>query len=455
MGCQQIHRGEIPEPGPDATVLDGPHFRVVLHFPCPTGAQDALDAAESAWPFVVDWYGMEPKRISSPLEIHVYEEVSDYERVEQSLTRGRFRSNLAFAHHQTRTGHIALQPKISQSAGYRIGLPSQTLRLIAHEAFHIATYYASSNARWFPDWLDEGAATWVEQQAMVRIGQSPADESYDPWAGTYSWLIARLLRRGSLPDLNAFLSDQLAGLRSIERYAYHKTFFRFLVEEHPGLLARLLKTVKSECREDLALRLKLDMKASSHGGVAGLEAAFQEFVLGLQPVWVERRRSLECAGDEWVQIAFRGSDALAFSTVPTPGRHFELATTAEVIEGGREAMFVILGFAGVRHLRVTLSRNGDLRIQRHDGRFARTIARAAKRVAPAGPVTLRVQVRLGHIRVFADETLAVEAEVPARELEGAWGLGIYQRSAGIWKDVRLNSLNGPHTTQIRAPIVGD
>ena len=430
----------------------GEHFLVVVHFASPAAAEKALSVAEAAWPHVAALFGADARPADAPLEIHLYRTSREYEKAERSLTGGRFRRNLAFSHVASRTSHIALQPPVPDETLERLVLPTQVLRLVAHEAAHVATYHATRNARWLPGWLDEGAASWIEQQVMIEMGLSPPRQEDDPWASTYLWRVAQLLEKDELPPLTDILRDRLGALSLTERYAVRKALFSFLAEEHLPRQRALLRFVRrSSSGQRLGEELIEELKRLFvDRTLDAVDAQFRRFVSGFSPRWVEDHRSLTWTPEGWVQLAFPSADAVAWRATGPGRREYTISGAVEFFPGRDPRMHVFLGRSPGGYLDIRFEAGRGVRVVRvrrrgGEGDEDRLAELRSEAVVVGRRVPFEVRVTTGRVRVELIDQGSVVVPLGGLEADAPWGLGAARGTAGRWHALRVT---GPRGTPV-------
>ena len=291
----------------------GAHYEVVCHFSKPKVAQRTLAVVEATWPVAMRLYGVSLKPLREPLAVHLYRDANAYVEAEARLTGGRFRRNLAFAHFATKTAHVALQPDLSDEVLDRVGPSFQTLRLLVHEAAHLARYSAIRNYRSHPGWFADGNATWIEERVLTAMGVMSGIEEDPSFCAKISH-VQKLVAKDALPSISQILHDDTEALAFFERYSVRWLFFRFLREEHEPLLRHVIVRMKRfggggqfAARVAAALERKIGAEA-----LADLDQQFEQYIAQLSPVWDEMSRSLHASGEDWVQTAFENSDAIAW-----------------------------------------------------------------------------------------------------------------------------------------------
>ena len=438
-----------------APAADPPRFRVVCHFGSPAVAEQARAAAEATWPIVAGLLGSGRERPDEPLEVHLYRSAEDYRRADRELTGGAFERNLAFAHFDSRSAHVALQPPVSDAVLERQGLPVGTLRLVAHEAAHLVRYSVAPNHRWHPGWLVDGLATWTEQRVLEGLGRSAGLED-DPWIGR-DFLRARdLLEAGRLPSAADLLADRTGSLDFYDRYAARSTFLFFLRgpawrSRSDALLREVLRIgggpehaarVRDAAFEHLA-------DATSTEPWAAVDAAWAAFLRSVEPGWDEQLRLLDTSRGPWLQAAFPDVRALAWRTRAPEGPDYAIAGALAILPGAGDQLNLHLGRSDDGYLAVTFKAGYgvnlfDYRSGRADGDDWLMLARApterlAETLAAGEPAPFRVTVRGGRVAVDLDGARLLEVEVDPARTAGAWGLGAQRGSVGLWERVRVEA----------------
>ena len=427
----------LPAPTRPSRTLRGDHFEIVAPFSDAGLGLRVLEVAEAAWPYAVELYGASPDAIDPPLRLYLYATADEYRRAEAARTGGRFRSHLAFSHVASRSAHVALQPTVSGTVLGRIGLPAQTLRLVAHEAVHLASYHACPNAPYFPSWLDEGAATWVEQRVAESHGLTAPAESFDPWAGRYAVIAQHLLDQGQLPSVADILDGRITQRKRGAAYAIDKSFFSFLWT-HGGTEFRnaVPQLVRTAAPRDLGRTLADAVRAAFEDPeLHTVDAAFKEYVDSRRPVWFERQRSL-ATGSDWIQVAFTEHDALSTRTEPEPRETFALEGSLEILPSGGRALFVTLeGQVPGDRLEVEFRAGRGITIYRLEKGRRRVVVRGATTIDTERALSFRIEVqpRLVGVHIGPDQICGVATALD--ELDGRWGVGARAGSAGRWQGV--------------------
>lgn len=427
------------------TVREGRWFRVVCHFEHERAADDALAAVEAAGRIAAELYGLRAPAEADRPEVNLYRTIADYEAVEARLTKGRFKRNLAFAHYETQSAHVALQPPVSEEVLDGLGLPLLTQNLLAHEAAHTVRYRWMPTFRDHPMWLVDGAAIHIAVEAeLVRRRIPGVTES--PLSATEIRHVQRVLEEGRLPSADGILKDETDALSFYERYAVRWLFFRYLAT---GPHAKAFAGVMRKLRQlgggaDLGERLQKRVLDATNGA-ADLDAAFRAWARALEPAWEEVYRSLDVSGDAWFQAAFPGANAIAWRTAAAPAEGYDLAGSFEILPGAGVQMNVLLDRTPEGLVSVAMRSDGWVTVFEFDvasNRWTRraSFERESLRGLRGGAFSLRV--RPGSLAVEIDDAPAVEVALPGRTMRGPWGLGTQAGTCGLWREVVATPAGG-------------
>ncbi len=434
-----------PAPAELRAVAEGEHFRVVCHFDDERAAAQALAAAERVWPHAVELLGAQRHELRDKREVHLYRELAEYEAADERLTRGTFRRNQAFSSHEERSSHVMVQPPVSDAVLAELGLPTQTLRQVAHEAAHLASYETLASYRFHPHWFAEGFSCFVEQRVAEELGISAGVE-LDPIPSTFLVILRRLDAAGRLPSADELLADAGAALGFDEGYALAWGLFRTL-QDGGRRRAKLVALAKELGRlpGDAGLAAALHERALERFGERELErvdADLLEWIRSSDPRWEQPWRNLDTSGEPWLQSAFGGARALAWAQGAPLATPFAVGGEFELLDGVGDQCNVHLELPGGGWLMVAFKRSFGVSLFEHVPSRAeadqwRLVGEvASERTAAEGPVPFRVEVDQRALRVLVggEHVLAAEMEqdwLPPRR----WGLGCQKRTAVRWRDV--------------------
>ncbi len=448
-GCtaalQSLER--LPEP---VSHHEGQYLTVVCHFECGALGDEALAISEEAWELVASYLGVSPRpEAPEAATLHLYGEWREYQRVEDRIAGGRFRDTGAFSVRDDRSAHVM----VPRDLGARLGtLSFHHRRNVAHEAAHLASYDRARGAYW-PPWLAEGLAGWVERELVVE-GVPGAIQENNPWASTQLWRIQRLLELGSLPGVPETLTGRPIELTLGDAYAYWIELFHFLVHgPWADDMEELVREVAArEIPEDRAWPEVGAMVQDAFGeeGLAEIDSQFRSYIRELQPGWVELFRSLERRVDEpgvWLQHAVGGLPVGAFAwRSGDPGRRqgFWVETRVEplgdepwevrvaLVRRDDDPLFVSLDSDGILQL-LEFSYEAPDRVSVLQ-RERVTTPRVENRL-----VALRVRFRPGRVDVRVDGGPEVEFSLPDAAPTGLWGLGVAPETVALWRGWRVGA----------------
>ena len=329
------------DPQPELRVVEAGPFRVHLHVANEEVAEQVKRVARQTWGVASGLYRTEMP--TKKLDVHLYRNIDGYVAAEEKLTGGKFKRNLAFAHFDTLSAHVTLQPPISDSLLKEVGLPKQSARLLAHEMAHLVRYKRMPNSfRDHPRWLIDGVATHIEERVLAAIGyiDSPM---HDPNFGADASRGKRLLREGKLPTVEQLLDNTKIDLGFYEEYSVRWLFVDMMVTKYEKQFRSFVQDLplvaggRGYAKRTKKLLLKhLAIKANT------LNQNFRDHVEQLKPDWVEYGRSLETQGPVWHHVAFPDSTATAWNQSAL-GDSFAISTTATIHEPGRKQLNIRVG----------------------------------------------------------------------------------------------------------------
>ncbi len=412
----------------------------------PASVHLALEAALAARDEGAALLGVSPRVPGTPLSINLYRDPRAFEAAEERLVGGGLRRNRSFAHAPTRSAHISLQEGIPDLLLVRYGPTPRTLRLVAHEAFHLVTYESLPGAVHLPGWLLEGAAAWVEQRVGERMGWSPGLTD-DPVPSTYLWMARRSLHRGTLPSIRELLLHEEHGAGHVEDYALPMLLVSHLRNSRPADLDELFQLAARLDPGDPAAPVAVEH--AIHRALGGpeftaLDRSFRSYLASLRPSWVEVSRALETGGWSWVQVGLEG-EALAWrlpGESGAEGRRLTLEGVAELLSP-RSTLRVALEEEGGGRVDVVLGRGGRVEVARRglatpDAEREPLAAGAPRATTLESSIPFRVAMQEGGIRVeVAGETVIVLPEGTVRAT-GTWGLVASSGSVGVWHNLRVH-----------------
>lgn len=421
----------------------GKYFRVICHFENALVAAEALKTAEMAWPVATKLLAVSHQTPESPLEIHLFRTLAEYEKVDSELTGGKFRRNLAFSHWETRAAYILLQPDCSDDVLKTVGLPISTRRLIAHEATHLVRYTSMPNFRSHPHWLADGAATWVEEQVMIN-GRWVSSVENDPNMSTLILWTVALLEQGKLPPVADILRDRTEDVPWRNRYAIRWMLLRFLKSStDPDTFHSIMKEAgRLGSGSNYTQRLVTFIEgALGQDAMRAIDGNFRSYLRVLSPQWEEVYRSLETADNRWVQIAFPDKNAITWHTKSVEEDTYSLEGKLNILQGRKhQQLNLLLGRNREGFVSVAFTAGVGVTVFQYHGtenRWERLGSAESDLLKPDQWIRFRVDVGGDQLRVTLNKKPALTASLNGRSMLGPWGLGAQSGSAGIWRRVRL------------------
>jgi hypothetical protein len=434
-----------PEQALHTSTRTGKYFRVICHFKDDAIAAEALTTAEQVWPVAAGLLAVSDEPPDNPHDIHLYRTAADYEKAEAKVTAGKFNDNQAFAHWETQTAYIAIQPGCSDDVLQHVGLPAMTRRLIAHEAAHLVRYATMPNFRSHPAWLADGAASWVEERVMIDNHWS-SDAQSDPTASTMILQTSRLLANNALPTVDDILGDKIDNVHWRERYAVRWMLLRFLKSTTKP---EQFRSIMNEARRlgggaDYAGQLtEFTRKTLGPERLKTIDDEFQTYIRAQNPVWNEVFRSLETAGSEWTQIAFPDTNAIAWQAEPMGTDAYVLTGECQFLPSWQRQLNVLVGYDDKGFVSIAMAAGGSVTVFVYNSRDDtwKRVDRAVVASLLVGPwMYFRVDVAGNKIRVALNGKEVLDCTVPDKSLRGPWGLGAQAGAAGHWRNVKAQPL---------------
>ena len=414
-------------------LAEGQHFVMHLQFKNQLAADRALAAVDAAWSETMNFLGTPDYVHPSLLEIHLYDSKEQYVAVDHWLTGGNFKFNESFSHWNSLSAHVVMAPPLSILPSERIGLTSQTLEVLVHEAAHLGTYTVVPTYRYHPTWFSEGLAMHIEQTTLRKLGLLQAAADHPRYAKQQ--LVAKsLLDQGRVPNVLDLLLDELGDLNFHERYALWNEFMTVLTSS-PTKFEALVRELRS-MGGGPRIRARMSTAVIDGYGAAFLERELRRTLAHAPALWDETARSLETIGEAWEQVAFDSVDARAWKLGPRAAGDYRIEGSLEWLASGT-GMQVLIDRQLESFLIVEFEK-GRLRLKLQGAQGGELIASAELPVVPSKPgLSFGIQVQGQVLSVEVDGVQVLRMTPRGRSLEGAWGLGVARGGAGIWQGVRL------------------
>lgn len=372
-----------------------------------------------------------------PCELHLWRNIADYEAIEQKLTGGTFRRNLAFTPWENPQSHIVLQPVLPATVLRVTGVPQLTLRLLSHEVGHQLAYRALPNYRFHPFWFAEGIATWLEDE-VLRVGKAAGKATGEPHDAREIVRVQSLIDAGKLPTLRDMVVGKvLTDLDWHDRYAATSLSFAWLWARKSKVVAAVVRkvgTLPGDAR--LPERLADELRAAF--GAAEwqkLDAAFVDWVRRQRPEWDEELRMLDTHATPWVQLAFPDASASAWRRRATPGCGVRAVVELLPTDGAQANL--LLDRQTASFVSVALRAGTGVTVMRYrpgEGPWPR-FGHADVEVVCGRRYELRATIVDGELRVDLDGQRVLATKVPGHSFTGPWGLGVQAGGGALWHAV--------------------
>jgi hypothetical protein len=471
-------------PGMRPSIAAGDHYRIICDFENDAVARAALQIAEAAWPFAADLLELPMAPLARPLDIHLYRTIEDYEFAEGDLSPDSDPHALVFSLPLRHESHIVVQPVVSGAVLATIGLTSMTRGLIAFHAVRLAIALASPYFPLHPAWYVAGIEQWASLRALKRIGLM-GDETQEPLWSTDMLALQRWHpgEAPATPTPNGGITN--VAYRTPKVPAAMPTTSDIFLEDLPdagqgrflGLAWVNFETLMSPPYAQTTRALLREVRATGTGYLPGREADaarlvrarvaaraaalygptrlaeldrdLRQRVAGLKPQWEEMARSLDTVGRDWRQIAFGqtwvdGRNAMAWHVEPAPSPAFTISGRATILGNPGRQLNVLLRFDDDDFLQVSFVANKGVRLwkfERRKNAWA-DLGFAPSRAFPVGQSFMFVvSHRSGVVTVSVNEEVMTTLKLD-RPINGRWGLGAYQGSAGIWSDIVVAAAPG-------------
>jgi hypothetical protein len=435
--CPLLADDELPVGVTTTRIATGDHFQVITHFvPIDRVANTALQVAETTWSKAVSFYGIDPKPVERPYEVHLYGTTPLYEAATEALNSSYYKANRALFHKLTRTAHVAFQPTgCSPETLARVDLPLMTRHFIAYETAHAVRAHLYPNHSSHPDWLYTGAAAWITSLVLSSDELSNWSET-NPLTSTKITMAQDLAKRGMLPNIEAILAEKLDGCLELQwRYAVNITFFRFLLSTEAEKMKAFFKNLNNVKSGDYAGALAKELGVANF---ARMNKAFKKYVRDLHPQWREVYRSLDTTGKNWTQIAFPDKNAICWRTEPISAENYSIKGTLEILPNPRQQLNLLFGFNDDGFISVGIA-VGSVAVHHYYSKEDRwqLLGRAGvEGINVNSPLPFVVEIRGQNLTILLDTTEILTVRV-AQPLNGPWGVGALAGSAGIWSNMEV------------------
>lgn len=376
------------------------------------------------------------------IELHL--QLRDYQNADKSLNDGRFRNNWSFANASAMQGHIALQPPVPTELLDAAGIPVQTKLMVGQVATHLLRYRAFPNFRSHPEWFTEGLAFYISVEAAHSVGMMGSLED-EPWTSTHIVRIAKLLEENPKVTIETILNkEDIKDVSSGREYALRGLFLIWLDEI--GALPEVIDEAR-RLGGGSAYVGNLNNAVAEAIAMAGVEksdSAFRAWLGEFSPMWEERYRSLQTSGDVWMHGAFSRNNAVAWNAQELGSRDWEMTGSLKVFEGDKAQMNILLGKSDSGYISVAIGPSFGVTVFHRQytdngkkSKWVRLIHKDMKTLELNEWSDFKISKRQGRLMIKINKERPVRIELGEIDVAGQWGLGVQNKSAGLWRDVKV------------------
>ncbi|MFK7767701.1 MAG: hypothetical protein AB8B55_10810 [Mariniblastus sp.] len=411
-------------------------FKLQIHIPSDEIAQQTIDVAEKTWAVAADLYGVSspPKKL---LTTSLYRDTAGYEQVDEKLTGGKFKRNLAFAHHDSLSAHVALQPYLTNEGLEDVGLPKLTARLLAHEMAHLVRFHHLSHSfRDHPEWIVHGMASYIDKKVVMELGYV-SDPNQNPDSGQNIYDVKQLVKKGSLPSVASLLKDETLDLKFYELYSVQWIFLDMLMTKHEKRFRLFLHDLRRlGGGRDFAKRASDLLIKTLEVGTEELESDFLFHIAHTEAEWIDYVRSLETGGEVWHQIAFPNSGAIAWKQTPLP-ESVSISTEATFLRGATQQLNLRIGMP-TRFTQYSLTAGYGLNVFEFDeGKWNTTEKKEIAGLAVGQPLKIEFAGSKGDFVELKLNGNVIYSGKLKRAKTDQLGLAVQAGSVIAWKNLRV------------------
>lgn len=404
-----------------------------------TSAMVAAAQALSTELFGVDVSAVDDGAI---LELHLL--ARDYYNADQRLNDGRFKRKWAFANSAEMQAHVALQPPVPTELLDAAGLPVQTKVQIAREAVYLCIYRAFPNHGSHPGWLRDGLAEYMSNESVRRAGYMGGVEE-EPWTCGDIIVVRRLFEDQPDFTIASILDDVSKDISSGRIDSVRGLFIGWLREI--GAFDDMIGEARrlgggSEYKENLK-RATLD--AISAAGVENPDIAFKAWVGAFEPEWDEVYRSLQTKGNVWMQGAFNRNNSICWNNEELGERDWVITGSMKIFEGDKTQMNILLGRNDIGYVKVAVDTEWGATVfhrvfpveKNKRSKWIRLGNKEIKANETNKWIDFKISKRRNRLMVKIDKQRPIRIELGDIDVTGRWGLGVQNKSAGLWRDVKV------------------
>lgn len=430
----------LAAPQDNITLSEGAHVHGLCWFRMVRAGQslseELRDVGEGAWAEVAAWTGQPEGPLEAPFLVNLYAKRREYASAVEGTVAGASEGTVAWGHWESRQVHVKVQPVLDERKYDELGLPQGTLRRAAREVARLAILDAAGAHDLAPRWFTEGLSAWAAQRGMVAIERASDDLALCPLRSTAVVRVQGLARSGRLPLLQDVLLDDPGELTDPERRALHEVLFEHLAQDDAwrALGPRLARGLRGEA---LLAELELD----------SLEAGFLAWLEGQRAPWRQELGELGLHAEGLQQLTLKGESARCWATTPPPPQPYTIQGEYLLYKNGEGVgqVNVMLGRLGEDYIMFTFNTRGGVVVFRYDSAmdaageppFVEIQRRPLETPLPARtwvPFSIHVNEE-GQVSGVVGEHELIPFDTTGRAMDGAWGIGTFAGSIGIWRDV--------------------
>lgn len=377
------------------------------------------------------------------IELHL--QLQDYYNADKLLNDGRFRKNWSFANSSKMQGHIALQPPVPTELLDAAGIPVQTKLMIGQVATHLLRYRAFPNHRSHPKWFTQGMAVYVTEEAARSIGMIGSTED-EPYTSTHIVGVIETLEEHSKIGIKTILNEEdIKDVSSGREYAIRGLMMFWL--EDLGVLQGIISEARRLGGGDLYVKNLNEavVNAIAGAGIEDSDSAFRDWLSGFSPKWDEQYRSLQTSGDVWMQGAFSRNNSVAWNSQELGERDWEMTGSFKVFDSEKTQMNILLGKSDAGYISIALGPDFGVTVfyrkysdNGKKSNWIRLIHKDYQSIELNEWSDFKVSKRRDRLMVRINKDRAIRVELGDYDVSGPWGLGVQNKSAGLWRDVKVD-----------------
>ena len=378
---------------------------------------------------------------NSSLELHML--FKDYERMDRELNDGAFRRNWAFANGNVRQAHVALQPPLEYGVLLETGLPLQTKIQVAGAAVYLCLYRAFPNSAYQPDWLRQGLSGHLGSEALRELGIMGGIVE-EPWTCEEIHAIRRLFEDKPDYDVMSILDGEEKDISTGRLGSVRDAFIAWLRDI--GAFDEMINAARQlGGGETYEQRIKqATLEAIANAGVDDPSAAFRAWIDAFEPQWREEYRSLTTHGDVWLHTAWDRNNAVCWNHETLGDRDWELTGSVKIYERDKAQLNVLLGRTETGFMSVALGPSFGVTVfhrkyaqGNEKGKWIRLENKPIDSLVMGEWVDFKITKRRDRLLIKINRERPVIIDVSDIDLNGNWGLGCQNKSAGEWRDVKV------------------